>query len=233
MTERSQTLEWIDIEPPCYTPEEYNDCLKQLERIGRFLGGDKATFRAFDRLDRPPGSILDVGCGGGQFALKLAKRYPKCSVKGIDLSPRAIEYARRQLAREPGLDVEFSLSPTPELRQRPKSFDVVTSTLVCHHLSDEAIVDFIRRSVQVATQAVIINDLHRHFLASSGFLALAHLFFRNRLIFHDGPISIERAFKRKDWQAYLQAADIPEDSWSLSWHPFFRWILVIYPPLSP
>lgn len=229
MSKRSQTPEWIDLDPPCYTKEEYLGCLIQLERIGRFLGGDRATFWAFNQLKKSPTSILDVGCGGGQLAIKLAKRYPDSSVKGIDLSLDAIEYAKRQLKKESGLRVKFCMPPAAELNEPPKSFDVVTSTLVCHHLSDEEIIGFIKKSVQVAKEAVIINDLHRHLLATCGFFALAPLFFSNRLIFHDGLISIKRAFKRKDWIEYLLAADIPPHAWSLTWHPFFRWILIIYP----
>lgn len=229
MSKRSQTPEWIDLDPPCYTKEEYVDCLKQLERIGRFLGGDRATFWAFNQLEHPPTSILDVGCGGGQLAMKLAKRYPEASVKGIDLSSEGIAYAHQQLKKEPGLRVEFCVPPTAELNEPPKSFDVVTSTLVCHHLTDEQIIEFIKKSVKVAKKAVIINDLHRHPLASCSFFALAPLCFRNRLIFHDGLLSIKRAFKRKEWIGYLQAAGIPQHAWSLSWHPFFRWILIIYP----
>jgi 2-polyprenyl-3-methyl-5-hydroxy-6-metoxy-1,4-benzoquinol methylase len=229
MSKRSQTPEWIDLDPPCYTQEEYVDCLIQLERIGRFLGGDRATFWAFNQLKSPPASILDVGCGGGQLAIKLAKRYPAASVKGIDLSAEAIAYAHLQLKKESGLSVEFCVPSTAELNELPKSFDVVTSTLVCHHLSDEQIIEFIKKSVKVAKEAVIINDLHRHLFASYSFFALAPICFPNRLIFHDGLLSIKRAFIRNEWIDYMQASGIPQHAWSLSWHPFFRWILIIYP----
>lgn len=229
MAKRSETPELMDLGPSYYTQEEYLDCLKQLGRIGKFLGGDRATFWAFDQLQKPPTSILDVGCGGGQQAIRLAKRYPEATVKGIDLSPEAIAFAKQQLQKEPDLrSVEFCVPATAELNEPPKSFDVVSSTLVCHHLSDAEIIDFIKRSLEVAREAVIINDLHRHLLATCSFFAIAPCF-RNRLIFHDGLLSIKRAFKRKDWLFYLQAAGVPSHAWSLSWHCLFRWILIIYP----
>ena len=34
--------------------------------------------------------ILDVGCGNGLLSLQLAKRFPICSVDGIDISSKAI-----------------------------------------------------------------------------------------------------------------------------------------------
>lgn len=229
MPKRSQTPEWMDLGPSYYTQNEYFDCLAQLERIGRFLGGDRATFWGFKQLKNPPASILDVGCGGGQLAIKLAKHFPNAHVKGIDLSSDAIAYANLQLKKESPLNIEFRVPSLPELSEPPKSFDVVTSTLVCHHLSDEKIIEFIKSSVRVAKEAVIINDLHRHLLATCGFFVIAPLCFRNRLIFHDGLLSIQRAFKRKDWVYYLQAANIPSHAWTLTWHRFFRWLLIIYP----
>lgn len=230
MPRRIETPELIDLGPSYYTEEEYRDCLFQLGRIGRLLGGNRATFWAFRQLEYLPTSILDVGCGGGQLAIQLAKRYPQGTVKAIDLSAQAINFAKQQLAKETNLcSVEFCIPPTPHLEEPPKSFDVVTSTLVCHHLSDLQIIDFLKRSMQIAKEAVIINDLHRHPLASCSYLAIAPLLFPNRLIFHDGLLSIKRAFKREDWIHYLQAACIPPQAWSLSWHFPFRWILILYP----
>lgn len=230
MAKRIYTPEWLDLGPTHYTEEEYQDCLIQLDRIGRFLGGYRATFWAFNQLPKIPTSILDVGCGGGQLAIRLAERYPQAFIKGIDLSEPAINFAKKALQQKPHLKtVEFSVPPTPKLSEPPKSFDVVTTSLVCHHLSDDEIVDFLKRSLSVAKEAVIINDLHRHSLASCTFSAIAPICFPNRLVLHDGPLSIKRAFKRADWVEFLQAAQIPQQAWSLTWHWAFRWILILYP----
>lgn len=218
----------MDLGPAHYTPEEYRDCLIQLGRIGRFLGGDRATLWAFSKLPKAPTSILDVGCGGGQMTLKLAHRYPKAKVRGIDLSKEAINFAKAQATPLPR-NLKFSICKTPELVEPQKSVDVLTSTLVCHHLSDDEIIDFLKRSMIIAREAVIFNDLHRHPLATAIFSAIAPLCFRNRLIFNDGLLSIKKAFKREDLLAYLEAAKIPQKAFSLTWHFHFRWILILYP----
>ena len=93
---RNHTPEYIDIGPECYTEEEYNCCLKQLGKIGRLLGGDRASFSAFSKLRDLPGSILDVGCGGGYFTKALAKKFPKANVLGIDYSSSAIDFAKKE-----------------------------------------------------------------------------------------------------------------------------------------
>lgn len=221
---RSSQLELIDLGSCYYTLQEYRDCLYQLERIGRLLGGDRASFAAFKKLSYPPESIIDVGCGGGFFTLKLGKKYPKAQVVGIDLSKQAIAFAQSHLFLP---NVDFIVSSQASLDLPPQSVDVVTSTLVCHHLTDEQLVDFLKKACRVAKRAVIFNDLHRHFLATASFALLTPLAFPNRLIFQDGLLSIQKSFTSQDWVCLLTKAQIPSTCYSLTWHCPFRWILYI------
>jgi 2-polyprenyl-3-methyl-5-hydroxy-6-metoxy-1,4-benzoquinol methylase len=179
-------------------------------------------------LKQLPQTILDVGCGGGAFTMELARSYPQAKVTGIDISQQAISYANKQLTNQPALtNLTFQLTDKSTLAYPANQFDLVTATLVCHHLTDEELIAFLKQSVHIAKSAVILNDLHRHPLASLGFGVVAPLFFRNRLIWHDGLLSIKRSFKRNDWMRYLQAADIDLKRVCLTWHWPFRWILSI------
>ena len=99
------------------------------------------------------------------------------------------------------------------------------ATLVCHHMQDATLIDFLKKACSIAKRKVILNDLHRHPLALWGFQALAPLFFRNRLIQHDGPLSVRRAFTREDWKRYLTAAGISPDRYTIRWQWAFRWIV--------
>ncbi len=202
---RSTEPEIIDLGPEHYTIEEYNDCLVKLGQIGRWLGGDMATISTFKKMERPPKSILDVGCGGGIFATKLAQLYPEAKIVGIDLNPLAIKFAndRLSLMKDRPKNVSFEVSKQAELNEPEKSYDVVLSTLVCHHLNDNAIVDFFSRACKVAKDRVIINDLQRSRVAYSLFAMSSPLLFRNRLIQHDGLLSIQKAFTRSELEAYL------------------------------
>ncbi|MEZ4310647.1 MAG: class I SAM-dependent methyltransferase [Polyangiaceae bacterium] len=49
-------------------------------------------------LVHPGMRLLDVGCGGGQFAVDLARRFPTITVTGLDLSPEQVARARRRAA---------------------------------------------------------------------------------------------------------------------------------------
>ncbi len=66
---------------------------------------DKAIALIEEAIDPPPRStILDVGCGRGRHAIRLAER--GYEVTGLDLSPRSLEVARRR-ASEAGVHVDF------------------------------------------------------------------------------------------------------------------------------
>lgn len=227
MKARSNEKEWIDLGPAYYTPEEYKDCLKQLGRVGSLLGGDQATLSAFTSLDSPPASILDVGCGGGFLTKKLALKYPEAQVLGIDYSGEAVRCAKEwhQNAAQPNLS--FAVPDTLALNFPENCFDVVTCTLVCHHMTDAELVEFLRRALFSARKCVIINDLHRHPLAYAGYALIAPPLFRNRLITHDGLLSIRKGFTKKEWQSILQRAGAAQQQSLISWKWAFRWIIRI------
>lgn len=200
-----------------YTKEEYEHCLKQLGQVGRFLGGDRASLKTFETLTTFK-SILDVGCGGGQFAGRLAKQFPEAKVTGIDISHEAIAFAKKYGVN--GVNFEVAL------QQPENSVDVVTSTLVCHHLNDEELVLFLKQSLRTARKYVVINDLHRHPLAYLAYAFVGALFC-NRLIYFDGLLSIRRSFTKPDWVRFLTLAGIDLSRCKISWHFPFRWVVCI------
>ena len=72
-----------------------------------------------DEVERlPVGSALDLGCGTGTNALKLARR--GWSVIGVDWAEHAIELATRS-ARENGLDALFMSVTSPIGIHQPSS----------------------------------------------------------------------------------------------------------------
>ena len=77
--------------------------------------------------------LLDAGCGTGMMALRIAARYPGCTVHGIDISPRMIAVARRD-AEMQGLAVDFGVGSITDLPYSGASFDVVITNVMYHHL---------------------------------------------------------------------------------------------------
>jgi 2-polyprenyl-3-methyl-5-hydroxy-6-metoxy-1,4-benzoquinol methylase len=76
---------------------------------------------------RPPGTVLDIGCGHGVFLAQLAMRGWR--VSGIDFDPVAVAAARAQ-----HLDVEVGTVDT--LVDSGRTFDYVTASHVVEHVPD-------------------------------------------------------------------------------------------------
>lgn len=90
------------------------------------------------RLASPaPGeSVLDVGCGPGTLAIALAPRVAPGRAHGIDASPEMIEVAKTKAAKA-GLDVDLQVGLIEAIPFGDDSFDLVTSSLMFHHLPDD------------------------------------------------------------------------------------------------
>lgn len=82
-------------------------------------------------------TVVDIGCATGVL-LKLAKKqYPHSRVIGIDPDAGALAIARRRLKRA-GLAIEFQQAFAESLPLADTAVDICFSTLVFHHLPDEA-----------------------------------------------------------------------------------------------
>jgi SAM-dependent methyltransferase len=82
-----------------------------------------------ERAAGGPGSLLDVGCGGGELLQAAAMRGWR--VAGVDPIAQAVERAR---IRVPGADIRVGLTSDAGFAER--SFDVVSAFHVLEHLPD-------------------------------------------------------------------------------------------------
>ncbi|HET9177018.1 MAG TPA: class I SAM-dependent methyltransferase [Terriglobia bacterium] len=110
----------------------------------------------------PTGSLLDVGCGPGNIALKVARRCRGLAVVGLDRSRNMVETARR-MAAELGLEnrVFFQQASADRLPFSGGAFDFVLSNSVLHHLSDPARVLGEMLRVIKPDGSILLRDLRR------------------------------------------------------------------------
>ncbi len=78
-------------------------------------------------LEKPPESILDVGCGTGAATLFLAREFPRARVRGIDISPAMIIRAGAKIGLDPEARVAFREGDSSRLPWPDRSFDLVTA----------------------------------------------------------------------------------------------------------
>jgi 2-polyprenyl-3-methyl-5-hydroxy-6-metoxy-1,4-benzoquinol methylase len=120
--------------PPEYAIEGGWEGKRRLELVGRIF--DRHTARFLDTIGVPPGiSALDVGCGGGNVTLEVARRVgPAGRVVGIDFDGEILEYARRDADAAGLANVEFRPGDVRSAGAGP--YDLVTARFVLSHLAD-------------------------------------------------------------------------------------------------
>jgi ubiquinone/menaquinone biosynthesis C-methylase UbiE len=85
---------------------------------------------------------VDLGCGGGQVTLEMAKLTPDATVTGVDIDEVKLSLARAAAAERGVTNVEF-LAANVNCWDEPDSYDLVYSRFLLQHLSRP--VDLLRR----------------------------------------------------------------------------------------
>ena len=120
-----------DISLPIYSRNamgEENDLLAQA--IIRYIDDHLKTFQPLD--------IMDMGCGIGNSTLPFSKKYPDSKVIGVDVALPCLRYAHAR-ANALGVEAHFSQQNVEKTSYDPESFDLVTSTLLLHETSHDAV----------------------------------------------------------------------------------------------
>ena len=86
-------------------------------------------------LIKPGDRVLDVGCGTGEVTLLAKTRAQSGTVHGIDPAPEMIAVARKKAERKQ-LEIDFRVGVIESLPFPDSSIDVVTSSLMMHHLPE-------------------------------------------------------------------------------------------------
>lgn len=76
--------------------------------------------------------VLDLGCGGGRYALSVQEKAQK--IIGIDISSKMIEVARKKC--KPGMPVEFLVGDATSTYFKDNYFDVIVSLGMFEYLKD-------------------------------------------------------------------------------------------------
>jgi len=117
-----------------------------LEELGWELGKPRPILREYvEKGLVKQGKALDICCGAGTNTVYLAEK--GFEVTGVDISPTAIEYAKKKAAQAK-INVTFKVQNFLELPFEAEEFDFVFDMGCFHHVKPE-------------DRATFINGVHR------------------------------------------------------------------------
>jgi tRNA (cmo5U34)-methyltransferase len=82
--------------------------------------------------------VLDVGCGAGNYTLKLLQCLPNLDVTLIDLSSPMLERAKQRISRATAGRITAIQGDIREIPLPGETFDIILAAAVLHHLRSEA-----------------------------------------------------------------------------------------------
>ena len=173
------------------------------------------------------------GCGGGDM-LRIISSWARrnnieVSLIGIDANPHIIDYARQNL--HDVADVSFLHADIFSNEFSELKFDVVIGTLFFHHFTQDQLIGFFSQMRKQLRVALIINDIHRHYLAYHSIKILTKLLSKSPMVIHDAPLSVERAFSRDDVRHVLIKSGF--ENFEIAWKWAFRWQVIAYSQGKP
>src|SRR5215204_1001799 len=195
--QRSYKLENLD--KGSYTPEEYERCIVELQRVNRWLG-DAQVLRETLLRDVAANklkafSVLDVGAGSGELLRVAAswanETHRELYAVGLELNERSAV----AILEQSGSAIDSVRGNALSLPFRDGQFDYVICSLFTHHFLEKQVIEILLEMSRVARRRIVVIDLHRHPIAYFLYTTFGKLFLHNRLLREDGSLSILRSFK--------------------------------------
>src|SRR5271163_1818059 len=78
--------------------------------------------------------VLDIGCGAGNYTLKLLEHLPNLDVTLIDLSRPMLDRAKKRVGRATTGRITTIQADIREVKRPAGEFDIVLAASVLHHL---------------------------------------------------------------------------------------------------
>jgi SAM-dependent methyltransferase len=188
-------LELMD-RPQPVTAELEKD-LRNLRGLNQYFGSYALVSYFMQRWIKPGDRwrVLDVATGSADIPRLMVDHAravgAKIQIDALDRQPATLAIARKLSASYP----EISFVEGDVLTWEPAlTYDLVLSTLVLHHFTNEDAVRVLQRCRQFTQRFVLVSDLRRGLLASAGVWLLTALIFRDPMTKYDGRLSAARSF---------------------------------------
>lgn len=116
----------------------YNDFHKNTTRQSKIITSNNFTYKiilsVLDKYISTKKDILDIGCGAGTISMYLASKGNR--VKGVDISPKAIQAAKESSKINNLSNITFETCNFP-IKIPNGKYDIITCFEVIEHLNDD------------------------------------------------------------------------------------------------
>ncbi len=109
----------------------------QISTIDAALSLELIT-EAAGRLVPHAENLLDIGCGAGNYTLKMLQRMPGLNCTMVDLSQPMLDKALERVSASTAKKVEILHGDIREVELQENYFDIILAGAVLHHLRDDA-----------------------------------------------------------------------------------------------
>lgn len=203
-------IEWMDRDD-CDRELLFNT-YDQFDRINKLLSGWDRIYNSYikphiqksEANPDQPFTILDIGCGGGDIIRYLNDLCTNDGFHvlftGIDPDTRALDYSNQ--SSQPH-NINFFSERSDELVNENRTFDIVISNHLMHHLSSGELTFICNDASSLAKIGVIFSDIERSDIGYLAFQTVAPLLFRNSYIVKDGLTSIKKSYRKSELQSQL------------------------------
>jgi ubiquinone/menaquinone biosynthesis C-methylase UbiE len=124
----------------------------------------KFVREAVEAVSLERATVADLGCGSGMILCEVLKLKPRWRGHGLDISPAAINYARRLAEhKRVAARASFQASDINRLPFETRSLDLVIASEVIEHLPEpERVISEIARVLRPGGQLILTMPLESH-----------------------------------------------------------------------
>ncbi len=92
---------------------------------------------ASKRINPNAQNLLDIGCGAGNYSLKILTKIPNLNCTLVDLSQPMLDRARERVSAKTKKTVKTIQGDIRKVSLKENSFDIILAGAVLHHLRDD------------------------------------------------------------------------------------------------
>lgn len=149
-------------------------------------------------------TFLDLGAGDGSLAPQLeqwaARRGWRWRITSLDADPRALRL---------GAGPRRVVADACALPFAADTFDVVMSSQLAHHLTEDEVVAHFREAWRVTRDVLFLTDAHRNVGAMAVIWTLLRVMRVPRVFLADAVLSVRRGWRVPEWREFAHRAGIP------------------------